>query len=250
MNETPKELSDYFSEIDALVVRYGSAAGPLMKLANFAGSKIENVMEAIPDGFERELQYSIKAVLEKAYDASDYLSNNSYAPTVPSYFYKASATATGAIGGLAGLVGAAADLPLSITMMFGSFQKIAESYGFDRSDPETKLECLKVFSMGGPLEEDDDLDLSFATAKLGLSGPTVSRIIAKTSQRLSVAISQKLGASAVPVLGALSGGALNYAFISYYEEMAHIRFRLKQLSVEYSGAKPIVDFVERLKDAS
>lgn len=119
--------------------------------------------------------------------------------------------------------------------MFGSFQKIAESYGFDRSDPETKLECLKVFSMGGPLEEDDDLDLSFATAKLGLSGPTVSRIIAKTSQRLSVAISQKLGASAVPVLGALSGGALNYAFISYYEEMAHIRFRLKKLSVEYSG---------------
>lgn len=87
--------------------------------------------------------------------------------------------------------------------MFGSFQKIAEEYGFDRSEDEIKLECLKVFSMGGPLKEDDDLDLSFATARLGLSGEVVRNIIATSSQRLSVIITQKLGSSAVPVLGAL-----------------------------------------------
>jgi hypothetical protein len=33
-------------------------------------------MEAIPDGFEKELQNTIKLALEKAYDTSDYLSNN------------------------------------------------------------------------------------------------------------------------------------------------------------------------------
>ena len=248
MNEIAKDLRDYFSEIDALVARYERATGPLMKLANFAGSHIESVMEKIPDGFEKELQNTIKLALEKAYDTSDYLSNNSYAPTVPSYFHKVTATVTGAIGGLAGLAGAAAELPVSVTTMFGSFQKIAESYGFDRSDPETKLECLKVFSMGGPLEEDDDLDLSFATAKLGLSGQSVRNIIATASQRLSVVITQKLGSSAIPILGALSGGALNYAFITYYEEMAHIRFRLKQLGTEYPDVKPMVDFVGKLKE--
>ena len=102
--------------------------------------------------------------------------------------------------------------------------------------------------MGGPLEEDDDLDLSFATAKLGLSGQAVSNIIATASQRLSVVITQKLGSSAIPILGALSGGALNYAFITYYEEMAHIRFRLKQLGTEYPDVKPMVAFVGKLKE--
>lgn len=246
MTEIAKDLRDYFDEIDALTVRYNSASGPLMKLANFAGSQIENVMDAIPDGFEKELQSTIKLALEKAYDTSDFISNNSYAPTVPNYFHKVTATVTGAIGGFAGIAGAAAELPVSITTMFGSFQKIAEQYGFERSNEETKLECLKVFSMGGPLEEDDDLDLSFATAKLGLSGKAVSNILAKASQRLSLVVSQKLGTSAIPVLGALSGGALNYAFISYYEEMAHVRFRLKQLSQEYPSENPINDFVSKL----
>jgi len=246
MTEIAKDLRDYFDEIDALTVRYYSASGPLMKLANFAGSQIENVMDAIPDGFEKELQSTIKLALEKAYDTSDLISNNSYAPTVPNYFHKVTATVTGAIGGFAGIAGAVAELPVSITTMFGSFQKIAEQYGFERSNEETKLECLKVFSMGGPLEEDDDLDLSFATAKLGLSGKAVSNILAKVSHRLSLVVSQKLGTSAIPVLGALSGGALNYAFISYYEEMAHVRFILKQLSQEYPSENPINDFVSKL----
>ena len=107
MTEIVKDLRDYLDEIDALVVRYDSANGPLMKLENFAGSKIESVMEAIPDGFEKELQNTIKIALEKAYDTSDFLSNNSYAPTVPIYFHKVTANVTGAIGGLGGLAGAA-----------------------------------------------------------------------------------------------------------------------------------------------
>ena len=239
---------EYFIEIDNLVHQYMDATGPLMKLANFAGSKIEGVVEAMPDGFEKELQNAIKLALEKAYTASDCISKNAYVPIVPSYFHKATVTVTGAIGGLAGLAGAAAELPISVIAMFSSFQKIAEEYGFGRSEEETKLECLKVFSMGGPLEDDDDLDLSFATAKLGLSGRAVGNLIASASQSLYTVIIQKLGSSAIPILGALSGGALNYAFISYYEELAHIRFRLKQLGVEYSGVNPMIDFVDKLKD--
>ena len=75
----------------------------------------------------------------------------------------------------------------------------------------------------------------------------MSNIIATASQRLSVVITQKLGSSAIPILGALSGGALNYAFISYYEEMAHIQFRLKQLGVENPDVNPMNDFVSKLK---
>jgi hypothetical protein len=56
---------EYSIEIDNSVSRYREATGPLMKLANFAGSKIESVLEAIPDEFEKELQNTIKLALEK-----------------------------------------------------------------------------------------------------------------------------------------------------------------------------------------
>ena len=248
MEETDQKIvsEQYIFEIDTLVKRYHDATGPLMKLANFAGSKIENAMEFIPDGFEVEIQKAIKSALETSYDASAYIADSPYIPKVPSYFHKLSATVTGAIGGFAGLAGALAELPVSITTMFGSFQKIAEQYGFDRSEQETKLECLKVFSMGGPLTEDDDLDLSFVTARLGLNGEVVRNIIVAASQRLSIMITQRLGASTIPILGALSGGALNYTFISYYEEMAHIRFKLKQLKMGNPEVDPMNDFITKL----
>ena len=55
---------EYSIEIENLVIRYRDATGPLMKLA-FRRFEIESVMEAIPDGFEKELQNTIKLALEK-----------------------------------------------------------------------------------------------------------------------------------------------------------------------------------------
>lgn len=239
---------DYSLEIERLAKKYQDASGLLISIANFVGSKIEKSTNKLPVEIEQSLQNIIKNALEKAYDIADHISGHSYAPTVHNDFYKVTATTSGAITGIAGLAGAAVDLPIVITTMFGAFQKIASQYGFERSAKETKLECLKVFSMGGPLEEDEDLDLSFAATKLTLTGPVISELIAATSQRLAVILSQKLGASAVPILGAIAGAAVNYAFMAYYEEMAHIRFRLKQLQNECPNANPVSDFVLKLEE--
>ena len=235
---------EYSEQISALLARYEHAEGPLMKFANYAGTKIESIMEKLPDGFEIEVQKVLKTALEKAYDTSDALSASSFTPIVPNYFHKVAATVSGAVGGVAGLPGAVVELPITITTMFSSFQKIAEGYGFDRTDPETKLECIKVFTMGGPLNSDQDVDLSFATARLGLSGQTVSSLISAASQKLAVMVTQKLGSQTVPIIGALTGATLNYTFISYYEEMAHIRFNLKKLKTEYESKDPLLDFIK------
>ena len=42
--QTNQCIEEYWIEIDNLVNRYRDATGPLMKLANFAGSKIESLM--------------------------------------------------------------------------------------------------------------------------------------------------------------------------------------------------------------
>ena len=45
-------------------------------------------------------------------------------------------------------------------------------------------------------------------------------------------LGQKLAAQSVPVLGAVAGAATNYAYTSYYQEMAHVHFRLRRLAIE------------------
>jgi len=60
-------------------------------------------------------------------------------------------------------------------------------------------------------------------------------------------ITQKLGSQAVPIIGALTGAALNYTFMSYYEQMAHIRFKLKKLQYENPDKNPLSDFVNTLE---
>jgi hypothetical protein len=43
-------------------------------------------------------------------------------------------------------------------------------------------------------------------------------------------LGQKLAAQAVPVLGAVSGAAMNAAYLSYYREIARVRFALLNLA--------------------
>jgi len=36
----------------------------------------------------------------------------------------------------------------------------------------------------------------------------------------------------VPVLGAVAGAATNYAYTSYYEDVAHVHFGLRKLAID------------------
>ena len=238
----------YHFQITELANQYNEAESVIIKLANFAGDKIEGLLKNIPDSFESEIHKVIKKGLERAYDTSEVINKKPFLPNVPNYFHKTAATLSGAIGGATGLPGAIAELPITLTTMFSSFQRISEQYGFDRSEPEVKLECLKVFSMGGPLTSDDDLDLSFISARMGLNGQVVSNIISAASKNLIAVITNKLGAQTVPILGAITGATLNYAFINYYEEMAHIRCKLKQLQLLHPNSDPLSDFIQALEE--
>jgi hypothetical protein len=58
-------------------------------------------------------------------------------------------------------------------------------------------------------------------------------------------LGQKLAAQTVPVLGAVAGAATNYAYTSYYQEMAHVHFGLRKLAID--ADLPLGDLVERLR---
>ena len=58
----------------------------------------------------------------------------------------------------------------------------------------------------------------------------------------------ELAAQTVPILGAVAGAGVNWAFTSYYQEMAHIYFGLKRLAIDgdYDHATLVEEFRNRL----
>jgi uncharacterized protein (DUF697 family) len=82
------------------------------------------------------------------------------------------------------------------------------------------------------LSGDDGTDLGFLSARVALSGKAMQAVIHKIAPRLAVVLGQKLAAQAVPVLGAVAGAATNYAYTSYYQDMAHVHFGLRKLAID------------------
>jgi hypothetical protein len=55
---------------------------------------------------------------------------------------------------------------------------------------------------------------------LAEGAPALVRFIAQIASRFGVVVTQKLAAQAVPVIGALGGAAVSYAFIDHFQEVA------------------------------
>jgi len=83
------------------------------------------------------------------------------------------------------------------------------------------------------------------TVRMALTGRAMNAVIARVAPRLALVMGQKLAAQAVPVLGAVAGAATNYAYTSYYQDMAHVHFGLRRLAIE--ADIPQEDLVARLR---
>jgi hypothetical protein len=136
----------------------------------------------------------------------------------------------GAAGGAGGLPSALAELPVTTTVLLRAIQGIAAEHGFDPDLPEIRKECLSVFASAGPLAQDDGADMAFLSTRVTLTGGTVHGIIRSISPRLATVMGQKLAAQTVPILGAAAGAATNYAYTSYYQQMAQVHFGLMRLA--------------------
>jgi uncharacterized protein (DUF697 family) len=73
----------------------------------------------------------------------------------------------------------------------------------------------------------------------------VQGVIARVAPRLATVLGQKLAAQTVPVLGAMAGATVNYAFTSYYQDMAQVHFGLRRLAI--AADRPHAALVEELR---
>lgn len=238
-------------EIAELVARQRAATGFLMKLIALAGERLESGFLALPDGVRTRVEDAARVALRRSYDmASASRGNAKITRTLagPSGALpggtanKVLATISGALGGVGGIGTALAELPLATTIIFRAVQDVAAQHGEDTSRIEIQVECLRIFGSGGPGEDDDGIDTSFIGARLALRGATINRVIAAVAPRFAAILGQKFAAQAVPVLGAVTGAGVNYAFTGYYIEMAQVHFGLRRLSRAHGEAVVLDEF--------
>lgn len=222
----PAELE---AEIAALAARYRRANGPVMRLATRLGGALESQLAGLPESLRSQIERVTAQALRASYGLA------SRTPDLGERGPMVAALATGAAGGAGGLPTAIAELPVTVTLFLNAIRSVAREAGLDPDADWVRAECLQVFGAGSPLAQDDGVNTSFVAARLGLTGGAVQNLISTIAPKLAAVLGQKIAAQAVPVLGALSGAALNAAFLTYYREIARVRFALLQLSERHGS---------------
>lgn len=235
---------DVAAELDALAQRYRRAGGLGLQILNLVGDSAEGLLKRLPRDVRSRLDQSAEAALGAAMRAAH--GSRRYIKDQPGWINRAVTTSMGAAGGFGGLPSALAELPVTTTILLRAIQDVAVEHGFDPESEGVQFDCIRVFAAAGPLAHDDGTDLSFYTSRVAVTGAALQGVIAKVAPRLGTVLGQKLAAQSVPVLGAFAGALTNFAYTSYYQEMAHVHFRLRRLAVE--AEVPHADLVAGLQE--
>ena len=243
------------TESDLAALRSAAAAlehpGLAARLTNMVGKPIELIGYALPTAASDAIATATSKALDLALKVA--LGTIQSVPHPASRrFHKALATASGAAGGAFGLISLPIELPVSTIIMLRSIAEIARSEGEDLSAPETALACVQVFALGGrPGSADASESGYFAVrgilaksvtqaarfiAERGVieeGGPVLVRFLAQVASRFGLVVTQKVAAQAIPVVGALGGAAVNYAFIEHFQDVARGHFTVRRLERVY-----------------
>jgi hypothetical protein len=63
--------------------------------------------------------------------------------------------------------------------------------------------------------------------------PVLVRLITQVASRFGTVVSRKAAAQTIPVIGALGGAAVNYAFIDHFQSVARGHFTVRRLERKY-----------------
>ena len=218
------------AELEELARRYRAAGGVGIQVLNLIGGQAEGLLDRLPqpvrNGLEDTTTKALTLAMRAAHGSRGLVSDQ------PSWLNTAVATAMGAAGGFGGLPGALAELPVTTAVLLRSIQDVAVEHGFDPAAENVQFDCIRVLSAAGPLDEDDGADLAFFATRASLQGVAVQGLITRVAPRLAAVLGKKLAAQTIPVLGAVAGAATNYAYTSYYQQIAHVHFRLRALGIE------------------
>ena len=238
---TPSEQSELWQA----AMLMADSRGLLMRLTAMFGRRIEAIRGRVVKTGERLGGQGWTDMLVRVQDAVEDTLWNSYhlatfglaetprilRPRKPrgNRMHKLATAASGVASGFVGLPGVVFDIPFTTTAILRSIAEVARDYGEDITSEETKRVCLEVLAYGGPNDADDETEVGYWATRFGMNHLAVNLLIKSAAGRFGLIVSEKILAQAVPVAGAIAGGALNYAFTDYYQSMARVQFCLRAL---------------------
>ncbi|ACK49927.1 conserved hypothetical protein [Methylocella silvestris BL2] len=233
-----------------------------MRLTALIGRQLGAISLAVPSQFTEAVNKTAEAAIRRAMA----LALRSLATAEirdRRHLHRSVATLAGAAGGAIGLAGLPFELPFTTTVMLRSIADIAQSEGEDLSDPDVAIACLEVFALGSEqqhpadsIESGNALDTGYFAVRVLLAksitqsakrflqngltdqaAPLLVRLITQISARFGLVVSQKLAAQSIPIIGAASGAAINYAFVDHFQTLARGHFTVRRLERIYGAAQ-------------
>lgn len=240
------DTADTEQRLDRLAKRHAAAGNIGIQVLNVIGGQAEGLLDRLPKGIRDRLGDGTEQALKLAMSAAH--RSRGVVGEQPGWLTRLATTAMGAAGGFGGLPSAMAELPVTTTILLRAIQDVAIEHGFDPGEEAVTFDCIQVLAAAGPLDHDDGADIAFLSTRLAVTGTTLNSLIARVAPRLATVLGQKLAAQTVPVLGAAAGAATNYAYTSYYQQMAHVHFGLRRLAIEAGRdhAELLEDFRKRV----
>jgi hypothetical protein len=257
----PEDLADLRSAVQSL--EHPSLAA---RLANMVGKPIEQIGNVLPASASQIISTATTKGLEVALKIA--LRSMRRIPHAGSeILHKALATASGAAGGAFRLATLPLELPVSTIIILRSIADIARHEGEDLADSEAALACIQVFALGGRAGSDDASESGYFAVRGMLAksvseaarfiaehgvarqgSPVLARFITQVASRFGIVVTQKAAAQALPIIGALGGAAVNYAFIEHFQEVARAHFTVRRLERAYGKDRVRLEY-ERLAQA-
>jgi hypothetical protein len=223
------------------------------QLAEYAGQPVVRALRAMPRYASDRINETVEAAILNCLNvAIRSIKPRSRRPPA----HRASALLAGISGGVSGFFGIAAlplELPVTTTLMLRAIADIARHYGEDLSTLEARLACIEVFALAPQGGRGTHLGYYASRIFLGrlaadastvmlergaasVSAPVVGGLISEIATRYGVVVSERSAASAMPILGALGGAAVNVIFMNHFQSIAQGHFAIRSLERRYGPA--------------
>ncbi|WP_343345847.1 EcsC family protein [Sphingomicrobium sp. XHP0239] len=148
---------------------------------------------------------------------------------------------TGAAAGFGGILTMSADIPTTIGVALANIRQTGRAYGYEGDGPEERMLRLRVLELaatgGGDRREeiiaqiDASLDPTGGLVPMENHdiSPLLDQVIERVSRALAFASAGRRAGMAVPIVGALVGGAVNASFQRDVSKAARFAYQERRL---------------------
>jgi hypothetical protein len=240
---------------------------------------VEKLLGQLPESIQSQIDRVTEDALFKALKVAMKTLGDETVKAPWNRTHKVAATLSGMAGGLFGAPALFVELPVTTVIILRSIADIARSKGENLSDPAVQLACMEVFALGSGAErssrdeveimrkeakaEEEGIRVTYFVARAALaqqvtataetltrgaasgSSSALTRLISRIASRFGVAVSEKVAAQAVPIVGAIGGGLINALFMDHFQDTAEAHFSVGKLERAY-GAEIVRQEYERL----